>query len=209
MKRSVIIITVSSLLALSGAAIAQEPRTAVELPVVEYSTLLGRETAITQIEQDAKLASAKAEADALTTVRKNKLAAVYEQQKVSNRAELEAMVTAVLDRVGKTRYVFSGSTPLGWDCSGLVTWAYGEMGVELPHSAAKQAKLGTEVEKPQVGDIIVFGNSSGYFHSSIYVGDGLVVHAGFRAGRSTEVLPLDHPSLSTYKSTIRRYLDID
>lgn len=209
MKRSVIIITVSSLLAISGAAIAQEPKAAVKLPIVEYSTPFGKETATLQIEQDAKLASAKAEADALTVVRKNKLAAVYAQQKASNRAELESMVTAVLDRVGKTRYVFSGSSPLGWDCSGLVTWAYGEMGVELPHSAAKQAKLGTEVEKPQVGDIIVFGNSSGYFHSSIYVGDGLIVHAGFRAGRSTEVLPLDHPSLATYKSTIRRYLDID
>jgi cell wall-associated NlpC family hydrolase len=209
MKRSVIIITVSSLLALSGAAIAQEPRTSVELPTVQYSTLLGQENAVSQIEQDANLASAKAEADALTTVRKSKLAAVYEQQKVSNRAELESMVTAVLDRVGKTRYVFSGSTPLGWDCSGLVTWAYGEMGVELPHSAAKQAKLGAEVEKPQVGDIIVFGNSTGYFHSSVYVGDGLIVHSGFKPGRYTEVLPLDHPSLSTYKTTIRRYLDID
>lgn len=209
MKRSVITITVTSLLALSGAAIAQEPKQSVELPVVQYSTPLGKETAITHIEQSARVAAAKSKADALTSIRQTKLEAVYEQQKASNRAELEAMVTAVLDRVGKTRYVFSGSTPFGWDCSGLVTWAYGEIGIELPHSAAKQARLGTEVQEPQVGDTIVFGNSSGFFHSSIYVGDGMVVHSGFKPGRSTELLPLDHPSLATYDRTIRRYLDID
>lgn len=96
-----------------------------------------------------------------------------------NRVEIRKVVDRLVNRVGKTPYVFSGSTPYGWDCSGMVMWAYGELGVNLEHSATKQANSGQRVDVPKVGDIVVFGweGSKGYFHSAIYIGNGKVVNA--------------------------------
>jgi cell wall-associated NlpC family hydrolase len=96
-----------------------------------------------------------------------------------NKAKLVKVVKALKNRVGKTPYVFAGSSPYGWDCSGMVRWAYLKLGVELPHSATKQAHSGKRVDTPKVGDIVAFGweGSSGFFHSAIYIGDGKVVNA--------------------------------
>jgi cell wall-associated NlpC family hydrolase len=96
-----------------------------------------------------------------------------------NEVAIRKVVDRLLNRVGKTPYVFSGSTPYGWDCSGMVMWAYGELGVNLEHSATEQANSGQRVSVPKVGDIVVFGweGRKGYFHSAIYIGNGKVVNA--------------------------------
>jgi cell wall-associated NlpC family hydrolase len=133
-------------------------------------------------------AKAKAEAEAL------KQALLVKQSKI-NTERLEAQVDQLKKYVGKTWYVFSGSTPRGWDCSGLVMWFYGELGVELPHSANKQAWLGEKVTEPRIGDIIAFTHSGKhFFHTAIYIGDGKLIHAGYKKGRSTEILTLEEAS---------------
>ena len=81
--------------------------------------------------------------------------------------------------VQKTWYVFSGSTPQGWDCSGLVLWFYKHFDVELEHSATKQKFSGEFVDSPQLGDIVAFSHK-GYdsaYHNGIYVGEGMFIHA--------------------------------
>lgn len=155
------------------------------------------------IEQQAKRdAEAKAEAERL------KQEAMARQAKL-NTELLEARVTELGNYVGKTRYVFSGSTPKGWDCSGLVVWFYRDLGVELEHSANKQGNSGTKVKTPKIGDIVVFGykGSKSYYHSSIYIGDGKVIHAGFRKGTSTEVIALDSPSFKNSTITFIRHIE--
>jgi len=87
---------------------------------------------------------------------------------------LNDAVEAVVSRVGKTQYILSGSTPSGWDCSGLVKWMYSQLKVELPHSASAQRYVGRLVEKPRIGDIVVWGDG---YHSGIYIGNGKAVHA--------------------------------
>lgn len=81
--------------------------------------------------------------------------------------------------VGKTWYAFSGSTPAGWDCSGMTMWFYEQQGVSLEHRATKQAKAGTSVESPKLGDIVVFSYKvySSAYHVGIYVGNGKMIHA--------------------------------
>lgn len=94
--------------------------------------------------------------------------------------------------VGKTWYVFSGATPAGWDCSGLVMWTYGQMGVTLEHRASKQARSGKIVRSPKLGDIVVFkykGTSDAY-HVGIYYRDGLMIHAP-KHGHLTRVENID------------------
>jgi cell wall-associated NlpC family hydrolase len=117
-------------------------------------------------------------------------------EKVSLMAEgtrVRKVVTKLEKRIGKTWYVFSGSTPSGWDCSGLVYWAYQQLGIEVPHSANKQGHLTKGVKDPKVGDIVVWGykGSKSYYHAGIYIGNGKAIHAGFRKGTTTQVIDVD------------------
>lgn len=111
------------------------------------------------------------------------------------------VVKQLKKRIGKTWYVFSGSTPRGWDCSGLTRWAYEQIGVELPHSANKQARAGIKVATPAIGDLVLFGykGTNTFFHASIYIGDNKVIHAGFKRGQTTSILDLDSASVKNTK----------
>jgi cell wall-associated NlpC family hydrolase len=120
-------------------------------------------------------------------------------EKVSLMAEghkVNTVVKKLKKRIGKTWYVFSGSTPRGWDCSGLVYWTYQQLGIEVPHSANKQGHLTKGVKDPKVGDIVVWGykGSKSYYHAGIYIGSGKAIHAGFRKGTTTQVIDVDSPA---------------
>ena len=124
----------------------------------------------------------------------------------AKRDKLKRVVTYLTTRVHKTAYVFSGSTISGWDCSGMVRYAYKRLGVTLPHSANKQGHVGTRVSKPRVGDIVVFAykGSTNFYHSAIYVGNGLIVNAN-QMYKTTVIQPLTDFS----KSQIRFVRVID
>ena len=80
-------------------------------------------------------------------------------------------------------------------------WAYQQVGVELPHSANKQARAGIKVASPAIGDLVLFGypGTNTFFHASIYIGGNKVIHAGFRKGQTTSVLDLDSASVKNTK----------
>jgi cell wall-associated NlpC family hydrolase len=111
------------------------------------------------------------------------------------------VVKQLKKRIGKTWYVFSGSTPRGWDCSGLTRWAYAQIGVDIPHSANKQARAGIRVVSPSIGDLVLFGypGSNTFFHASIYIGNNKVIHAGFKRGQTTSILDLESASVKNTK----------
>lgn len=73
-------------------------------------------------------------------------------------------------------YVWSGSSPSGFDCSGLVMYAFARVGVAIPHNAAQQFRLGLPVDRGRLipGDIVFFNQLR---HNGIYLGDGRFVHA--------------------------------
>jgi cell wall-associated NlpC family hydrolase len=108
------------------------------------------------------------------------------QNKIEHRNKLIVNTKSVhkavrqLNRyVGKTWYVFSGATPSGWDCSGLVMWTYEQLNINLEHRASIQARSGRHVNNPKLGDIVVFkykGHSDAY-HVGIYIGNGQMIHA--------------------------------
>lgn len=110
------------------------------------------------------------------------------QQLASNQVKIKNAVKKVKKYQGKTWYVFSGSSPAGWDCSGLVRWTYEQVGVTLEHSATKQMHSGRSVKSPMVGDIVAFyyGNGRYSFHVGIYIGNGKMIHA-YRPGMSTRI----------------------
>lgn len=73
-------------------------------------------------------------------------------------------------------YVWAGASPSGFDCSGLVMYAFGKVGVAIPHNAAQQFRLGTPVARDQLvpGDVVFFNQLR---HNGIYLGDGRFVHS--------------------------------
>lgn len=135
----------------------------------------------TQIEKEIELKNKKQ----AEIAQRNKEMAMVEQA-------LKSQIKKLKKYVNRTYYVFSGSTPSGWDCSGLVVWYYQSLGIDLPHSANKQGHLKPKVKNPKPGDIVVFRytNSKEYHHSGIYIGNNKVLHAGFKKGDRAEILDL-------------------
>jgi cell wall-associated NlpC family hydrolase len=118
--------------------------------------------------------------------------AIKKMQLRSNTTKVNTVISQLKGRVHKTRYVFSGATPAGWDCSGLVMWAYEQLGVNLEHRASKQQSAGTKVKSPKAGDIVVFtynGSKSAY-HTGIYLGPDTMIHAGGGKGDSTSIVSI-------------------
>ncbi|MEV0251260.1 NlpC/P60 family protein [Nocardia sp. NPDC050712] len=88
-----------------------------------------------------------------------------------------------------TPYVWGGSEPGGFDCSGLVQWSYEQEGVGLPRTSQEQGYVGTPVPLDQArpGDVVIYNGGS---HTGIYAGDGQVVHAP-SSGQNVTYAPVD------------------
>ena len=100
-------------------------------------------------------------------------------------------------------YRWGGTSPRsGFDCSGLVYWAYGKLGVDLPHSSYALAAIGRRIGRPHLepGDVLVF---SGYGHVGLYVGRGRMVHAP-HSGALVEVVRLGRSGYGSRIVTARR-----
>lgn len=100
-------------------------------------------------------------------------------------------------------YRWGGSSPsTGFDCSGLLYWAYKHVGVELPHSSYALNETGRRVARSRMrpGDVLVF---SGLGHVGLYVGRGRMVHAP-RSGRLVEVVRLGRSHYGSRLVGVRR-----
>lgn len=96
-------------------------------------------------------------------------------------------------------YVRGGRNPGGFDCSGLVQWAYKNEGISLPRTAREQSQVGTritDVEEMRAGDIVAFRHPRRGYHTGIYVGDGKFIHSPHRRDR-VKISSLSDPYFRT------------
>jgi cell wall-associated NlpC family hydrolase len=77
-------------------------------------------------------------------------------------------------------YVWGGSTPAGFDCSGLVMWAYAQVGISLPHYSGGQYDDTTQIPLADIepGDLLFYG-PGGSEHVAMYIGGGEMVEAPY------------------------------
>jgi len=93
-------------------------------------------------------------------------------------------------------YVWGGSTPGGFDCSGFVMYVYSQVGVSLPHYTGAQWGMGVPVSESdlQPGDLVFF---DGLGHVGIYIGGGEFIHSP----HTGDVVRIDSLSEGWYAST--------
>ena len=89
--------------------------------------------------------------------------------------------------LGKVPYVYGGSTPAGFDCSGFVEYVFAKEGITLPRVSSDQAKVGTYVpaSKLKVGDLVFLADTSstaanrldGVTHVAIWLGHDSMIES--------------------------------
>lgn len=87
-----------------------------------------------------------------------------------------AVVSAAYQYLG-VPYVWGGTSPSGFDCSGFTSYVYRQMGVSIPRTARQQQNFGTKVSLSalQPGDLVFWGSPA--YHVGIYIGGGSYIHA--------------------------------
>lgn len=93
-----------------------------------------------------------------------------------------------------TKYVWGGAAPGGFDCSGLVQYAFKQAGIDVPRVTYDQINVGQSVQpnKLRPGDLVFFDTDrkrSGPDHVGIYIGGGKFIHAP-RPGDSVKISSL-------------------
>ncbi|MDR2825533.1 MAG: C40 family peptidase [Deltaproteobacteria bacterium] len=113
------------------------------------------------------------------------------QYAVSKKVSGDAICRTLRTQIG-TPYKYGGNSPsTGFDCSGLVRWAYQQYGIKTPRTAQEQAGYGRSVPKSKLypGDVVVF-RVRGRYHTGVYVGNNNFIHSP-RTGANVQVESLN------------------
>jgi len=118
--------------------------------------------------------------------------------------DVDKLISVAKDQLG-TPYVFGGSSPSGFDCSGYISYVYGKAGKSIGRtSAAGFYGKSSKVSDPEVGDLVFFDNTykSGISHVGIYIGDNQFIHAG---GNKVQITSLSNSYWSKHFHSYKRF----
>ena len=141
----------------------------------QKQALKGKEAQLAQLR--------KAEAE-----RQARLAAEERARKIWLATRPGKVITMARQYLG-VPYVWGGSSPKGFDCSGLVQYVYAKVGVSLPHSSRMMFNIGTPVSRANLraGDLVFFFTPIA--HVGIYIGNGKMINATGNRVQISDVWP--------------------
>ena len=105
-------------------------------------------------------------------------APVVEPQPAAPTQSVSSVISIAQQYIG-VPYVWGGSTPSGFDCSGLVQYVYKQAGISLPRVTSQQEYMGTKISlyALQPGDLVFWGTRGNTHHVAIYIGNNQYIHA--------------------------------
>jgi len=106
--------------------------------------------------------------------------------------------------VGPSRGIDSGAGTVGFDCSGLILYAFAGVGIKLPHYSGSQYDMGRKIPTSQArrGDVIFYG-PGGSQHVALYLGNGQMLEAPY-TGSTVKVSPVRTSGMTPY---VVRYIE--
>jgi len=183
-----------------------------QLSTAEAAARRAHDTAVQQATKVAKLVKSMAAKKAVIQGKVNKLNSSAFSQAMSIFRQTghypninlptantvgEQALQAALTREGDP-YVWGAAGPSTFDCSGLVMWAYAQVGISLPHYTGAQWNMGEHISRSQLepGDLVFF--FSDISHVGLYVGDGMMLDAP-STGQVVQIQPM----LSEFVGAVR------
>ena len=167
---------------------------------------LHREENLARAAQAAKIAAQK--------IAKAKAAAKKEGKTYHMSAREKQQLLAYARYFKGGKYLWGGTTPEGFDCSGYVQYLYGKHHIQLPRTAYAQSKQGVTIDKDHLkkGDLLFFltdpSRGIPVTHVGIYLGNGQFIHAASKK-KGIIISPIDQGYYARKFVTARRILAQD
>lgn len=143
-----------------------------------------------QQKNEVAVATATNETNAQQEITDEKDTEEVPAKKIESYPQHGDIVNQAYNHIG-TPYVWGGTSPAGFDCSGFLQFVFEQENQTIPRTVNEIWNFSTPVDQPSVGDIVFFETYTvGPSHAGIYVGDGKFIHAG--ESRGVEVSDLDN-----------------
>jgi cell wall-associated NlpC family hydrolase len=106
---------------------------------------------------------------------------------------------------GPSRGIDQGANTVGFDCSGLILYAFAGVGIKLPHYSGSQYNAGRKIPSSQMrrGDLIFYGPNASQ-HEALYLGDGMMLEAPY-TGSQVKVSPVRSSGMTPYVTRLIEY----
>ncbi|MBN6886570.1 peptidoglycan DL-endopeptidase LytE [Cytobacillus horneckiae] len=111
---------------------------------------------------------------------------------VNPSGKVDALINEAKKYIG-VAYVWGGSTPAGFDCSGYLNFVFNNIGISIPRTVETIWNATKSVSSPSKGDIVFFETyKAGPSHAGIYLGNNKFIHAGTSNGVTISDMTLDY-----------------
>ncbi|WP_433957917.1 LysM peptidoglycan-binding domain-containing protein [Cytobacillus horneckiae] len=111
---------------------------------------------------------------------------------INPSGKVDALINEAKKYIG-VAYVWGGSTPAGFDCSGYLNFVFNNIGISIPRTVETIWNATKSVSSPSKGDIVFFETyKAGPSHAGIYLGNNKFIHAGTSNGVTISDMTLDY-----------------
>lgn len=98
--------------------------------------------------------------------------------KTNQSLDTNQLITTAKQYAGTT-YLWGGTSPSGFDCSGYIQYVFQQLGISIPRTVSEIWSMSVQVDQRSIGDLVFFETyKSGPSHMGIYVGNNQFIHAG-------------------------------